>query len=295
MTNSKVSVSAVVVVYNDYKSLSVLIASLNSQVDTIVIVDNSDNGLDAPEDIVNHLNVVYQRVGCNEGLGAGLNQGIRTSEEKKSDWVLLLDQDSVVSDNMIACMMDEYDRRSDREKIGLICPDVFLSDKGNHQFPLRFGRFLTKRVMETSDTIDFAITSGSLIKMSLFEVIGLMEAVFFIDYIDYDFCLRLRAEGYKILYVHQAVLTHRLGERRASNIGIMYTAHAPERVYYQTRNRLILVRRYGVRFPAFALMQLSLFALKFCKIIVVEDQKAARLRYYFSGISDSFRKQYLFR
>ena len=172
----------------------------------------------------------------------------------------------------------------DQEKIGLICPAVALQDEGAYQFPLRFGRFFTKKLTATSDEADFTITSGSMIKMSLFRDVGYMDEQLFIDYIDYDFCLRLRDEGYKILYVKDAVLNHELGERRISNTGIQHTSHAAERIYYQTRNRLVVVTRHGVKFPAFALMQLSLFVLKFFKILILEDQKLTRLRHYFTGI-----------
>ena len=135
--NSKVSISAVIVVYNDYQSLSALIKSLCGQVDAIIVIDNSDADHVAPEFILDDVDIVYHRVGCNAGLGAGINKGIRLSEKKQSDWVLLLDQDSVVSENMTGCMMDEYYRSYEREKVGLICPDVFLKDKKSHQFPLR--------------------------------------------------------------------------------------------------------------------------------------------------------------
>jgi len=290
--NSKVKISAVVVVYNDYQSLNILIKSLCDQVDMTVVIDNSSIDHVVPEHILKDKNIVYHRMDRNKGLGAGLNKGIYLSENSGADWVLLLDQDSVVSENMICSMLNEYDRRIDQEKISLICPDVFLQGEGSRQYPLYSGMFLIKRLTETSDKADFAITSGSMIKMSLFKEIGFMDEQFFIDYIDYDFCLRLRSEGYKILYVREAVLTHELGERKVSDIGIKYTGHAPERIYYQTRNRLSVVQRYGVRFPSFAMMQILLFLLKFFKIILVEDRKILRLQYYFKGISDFFRKQY---
>jgi rhamnosyltransferase len=212
--------------------------------------------------------------------------------DKKCDWVLLLDQDSVVSGDMIRIMLNEYSRKLNQERIGLVCPDILLSDKKSHQFPLRFRRLISTKVTETSDNVDFAITSGSMIKSCLFDVIGVMDDVFFIDYIDYDFCLRLRMKGYKILYVRDAVLTHSLGEKKLSKLGIQYTSHAAKRVYYQTRNRLIVVRRYGLRFPSFALAQVSLLVLKLFKIVIIEDQKTTRLRNYFIGILHSFHKIY---
>lgn len=291
----KISVAAVVVVYNEYQSLIELTQSLSGQVDTIIIIDNSDDGYKVPKIVLNLPSVKYRRLAFNKGLGVGINEGISLSKETGADWVLLLDQDSLVSNGMVDAMLTEYQKKSDLTAIAMICPDVFLSDKGVHQYPLSFSSVLTRKIKTTSDDVDFAITSGSLIKLSLLETVGLMDETFFIDYIDFDFCLKLRSMGYKILFVKDALLTHRLGENRTNKMGIRYTFHSPQRVYFQTRNRLIVVRRYGLRFPSFALMQLFLLSLKFFKILIIEDKKAKRLKFYLSGFLHSFDKQYNFR
>ncbi len=102
------SVSAVIVVYNDYESLTVLIESLLGQVDAIVIIDNSDENNKVPEAVLSQPVVLYQHSNGNKGLAAGLNDGVRLSKKFNSEWVLLLDQDSIVADNMISCMLNEY-------------------------------------------------------------------------------------------------------------------------------------------------------------------------------------------
>lgn len=294
-TQQRNSVCAVIVVYNDYESLTALVESLLGQVESIVIVDNSDENKKVPDVVLSQSVVLYQNSNGNKGLAAGLNDGLRLSEKFNSEWVLLLDQDSILADNMVSCMLNEYLYHPNMSEVGMICPDVFLSDKSLHQSPLRFGSIFVSRVVETSDNVDFSITSGSMIKTSLFEDVGFMDESFFIEYVDFDYCLKLRSFGYKILFVKESVLMHRLGESRMNKIGIRYTYHSPQRVYYQTRNRLIVVRRYGLRYPSFALMQLFLFALKFFKILIIEDQKIKRLKFYLSGFWRSFDKQYYSR
>ena len=276
-------VAAVIVVFNDYDSLVVLIESLVDQVNAIVIVDNSDNsddGYEMPDAVLDMPDIVYQRSAGNKGLAAGINDGVRLSKKLNAEWIVLLDQDSILAADMIRCMLDKYTQNPNIDNIRLLCPDVFLSDKRSHYYPLSFGLFRFKKVTTASDEVDFCITSGSMIKSCLFDDVGYMEESFFIDYIDYDYCLRLRSFGYKILYVSDAKLTHRLGVRKTNKMGIQYTFHSPERIFFQTCNRLTVVRRYGFRFPSFAFMQLSLFVLKFFKILAVEDQKIIRLKFY---------------
>lgn len=285
-------IAAVIVVFNDYESLIALIDSLVSQVNAVVIIDNSEEGYEVPDAVLSVSGIIYQRSASNKGLAAGINDGIRLSKKLDAKWLILLDQDSIVSAGMVGCMLDKYFQSTNMTKIGMICPDVYLPDKGSHLSPLFFGFFNFKKINSPSDNVDFCVTSGSMVKMSLFDDVGYMEESFFIDYIDFDFCLRLRSFGYKILYVAEAILVHRLGECRKNKMGIRYTFHSPKRVYFQTRNRLIVVRRYGLHYPLFTIMQLSLFVLKFFKILVIEDRKILRLQYYFSGFLDSFRKQY---
>ena len=284
----KVKVAAVVVVYNDYRYLDGLVSALYNQVDEIFIVDNSDSVASVPAAIVERKSVNYYRFGVNRGLGVALNKGIELSLKEQTDWILLLDQDSIVSSGMIGCMLDVCHETKSSEDIGLICPNVYLSEKNSHQYPLQFGTLLPKKITRTSDCVDFCITSGSLIRASILDEVGRMDEYFFIDYIDYDFCLKIRRRGYKILFVDKAIMRHRLGEGRKSRVRLSYTSHVPLRIYYQTRNRLIVVSRYGKNCPSLVFMQITLLLLKFIKILVVEDRKIERLKFYFAGLRDFF-------
>ena len=280
------TVAAVIVVYNDFRYLDILVSALHDQVDTILIIDNSDSGAEVPAKITERNYVDYHRFGMNRGLGVALNKGIELALKQQVQWILLLDQDSIVSSGMVRCMIDALHERNNVKQIGLICPNVYLSERDSHQYPLQFGVFVPKRVKHTSDIVDFTITSGSMIKAAILDEVGCMDESFFIDYIDYDFCLRIRRLGYKILFVDKAVIRHRLGEKRKSNIGLSYASHPPQRIYYQTRNRMTVVSRYASTRPSLAIMQISLLIMKFFKIIVVEEGKIKRLKFYFAGIRD---------
>jgi len=134
----KISVAAVIVVYNEYQPLIELIKSLAEQVDIIIIIDNSDYNYKVPDVVLDLAFVKYRRLPFNKGLGAGINEGIKLSKEAGAEWVLLLDQDSIVSNGMVHCMLEEYKKKSDISIVVMICPDVFLLDKGIHQYPLSF-------------------------------------------------------------------------------------------------------------------------------------------------------------
>ena len=71
---------------------------------------------------------------------------------------------------------------------------------------------------------------------------------YFIDYVDNEFCMKLRLNGYRILRINQASIRHQLGISNSINIlGIIhinYTRHAPWRFYYMIRNNRAFISEY---------------------------------------------------
>jgi rhamnosyltransferase len=72
-------------------------------------------------------------------------------------------------------------------------------------------------------------------------------------------------------------------------LSFRFREHAPLRVYYQTRNRLFTVRKYGRAYPSFMYAESFRFISKFAKIVLLESDKAEKLREYVRGIKDFMR------
>jgi len=91
---------------------------------------------------------------------------------------------------------------------------------------------------------DFLIGSGMLIPLSVIDVVGEMDAGLFIDNVDLEWSFRARAAGFTLLGVCGARLQHRLGDARRHFPGWPrgVVVHAPLRLYYMMRNRVLLYR-----------------------------------------------------
>jgi rhamnosyltransferase len=95
--------------------------------------------------------------------------------------------------------------------------------------------------------VTHVITSGSLISRRAFELAGYFNEGLFIDYVDIEYCLRLRALGYQIIEVQSTEILHHMGrleERLFLGKKVHPTHHPPLRRYYQFRNALLLHRQY---------------------------------------------------
>ena len=93
---------------------------------------------------------------------------------------------------------------------------------------------------------DLAIASGLLVRRELVEKIGLPRADFFMDFFDFEYCLRARSQGYKIAVVNGVKLSHEIGDAREVRLpgySALWPNHAPWREYYMSRNLAYVVWR----------------------------------------------------
>jgi GT2 family glycosyltransferase len=86
---------------------------------------------------------------------------------------------------------------------------------------------------------DMVIASGSLTRRAVVERIGLPRADFFMDFFDFEYCLRARSQGYKIAVINRAILDHKIGNARVVKLvgySRLWPAYPPWREYYMSRN-----------------------------------------------------------
>ena len=78
-----------------------------------------------------------------------------------------------------------------------------------------------------------------MVRREVVEAIGLPRSDFFMDFVDYEYCLRARSLGYKIAVVTRAKLFHEIGEARTVRFlgrRSFWSDHRPFREYYMSRN-----------------------------------------------------------
>lgn len=80
--------------------------------------DNSD--VDNSKLFENNDNVIYMSECKNAGIAYALNQIMEKADELGYEWVVTLDQDSKIPENM----KTEYERYFDCENVGILCSQV---------------------------------------------------------------------------------------------------------------------------------------------------------------------------
>lgn len=301
--NSFGTICAVVVTYNIGNAFDTCFNSMKGQVDHAVMVNtSSDEGVTAralarvAESNPDFADVIE----CPENnLGMAQNMGIARALELGYEWILLLDHDSRLGAGMISAMEKAYLAAPNRPNIGLIAPNLHDPNVEAAQRYLRpwFGYWFEQKGFDANTpTIDHVLAvaaSGSLIPARIFQDSDFfMDESFVIDHIDTDFCLHLNTEGLRILAVRDAKLIHKIGDRRQHRFfrfTITTTNHSPARRYYLYRNRMKVWRRYMLEWPSFLIFDLMRTAYELWRILLLEDQKHAKVSAVGSGIWDGIR------
>ena len=266
-------IAAIIVSFNDASKLIRCVHSLVGQVSEIYVVDNGSG----PESLA-ALEAFHSTVGFewlandrNLGLAAALNIGVKHAISRGFRWLLTLDQDSVVTDNMVSRLL-EYALANPKAK----------SVSAN---------LVSTNFDEKSDKhglVNYAITSGNLVHSSVYEAVGFYDSSYFIDCIDFDFCLRVRRTGFEIHKVRGAELIHGVGDDKPyfGIIASLYTQHSPIRRYYMFRNYIFLLRTY-LEFAPWFIIKLGIFNIILLLLIIIFDkQRFVNVRYILIGVRD---------
>ncbi len=180
------------------------------------------------------------RLEKNAGFCAGGNTGIRAALDAGADYVLLLNNDTIVPPQLISQLVDGS---SSVKNVGAVSPVIlYHPDKDlvwyagsvwesetagfRHLFSGRSRKELTATEPYKSA---YACGCCLLINASVLRNIGLMDERYFAYYDEADWCSRMQAGGLDCYVIPSAILYHKVSRSTASLIS----------VYLRARNRLL--------------------------------------------------------
>lgn len=256
----------------------------------IYIIDNSTS-LSTQDSILNLESdkIKVKIMKSNIGIAAGQNVGMKQIFKQDYKGVLLLDQDSHFTHEMLKKICDTYNLISKIEKVGCIGPLAYDVDKGESElYNFSSLRSVDTEIIEVEKTL----SSGSLITREAYDQVGEMDAKLFIDLVDWEWCWRSRSKGFKIYINKNILMPHKLGEgRKRVFLNIKVGQPAPIRHYYQFRNYLILIRRKYIPI-SFKSRYFLLYLLKFFYYAVFLKPRLKRIKYMVNGIKDGIFLNY---
>lgn len=183
------------------------------------------------------------------------------------------------------------------KKVGIVAPNYKDVNTGEMSPFVQKCGLGFKRVKCSGDYIEVltVITSGSLMKTSVFKEVGFFKEELFIDYVDNEMCLRLLENGFKIYVITEAIMYHRLGKRRIYKLGplkFIPTNHSVLRKYYIERNRIYTYKKYALKQFSWFLFDILACIYDIFKVIMFENQKFQKIKFMLKGFYHGFIGKY---
>lgn len=218
----------------------------------IVVIDNGspDGSETRIKRAISGITVI--QTGGNLGYAGGNNVGFRFAIERESDYVLVLNNDTLVAPTMLRELVTVAE---ENPSVAMVSPVVLAGSKGDRiwyagtvwdERKLEFRRQGDGQTLITASlgaapypTLSVA-GCGFLITTKVLEKLGGFDEDFFLYWEEMDLSWRVRSASYDILVVPRAQMWHAVGStfRALGDEGRIVAA------YYKTRNRLLWASKH---------------------------------------------------
>jgi len=246
----------------------------------VYVHDNTEGGVS--EEYLQILkscdNVFYNYAGANIGLSEAYNLISSKALKGGSTYLVTLDQDTVFNVEHLECYLDKI-LKCDIKNVGLFAPRVEYNHKKRS----------LKNVKNSNPVvyheIKWAISSGSCLSLDAWKAVGGFDKAYFIDYLDYDYCIQLRNSYFKIIEVSNIKLNQNLG-LNVKKLGFNHASHNSLRHYYMFRNRLYFHLRKSGYFMSPYLLVFAKSIKHIIEIVLFEDNSWTKIKACLTGFQD---------
>ena len=244
-------------------SVTVIVLNWNGKVDTleclgslakldypnfkIVVVDNASSDNSVVEIRAKFPEVVILETGDNLGFAGGNNVGIRWALQDGTDYILILNNDTIVAHDLLNAFVSAAKQQKDKAVLGakiyfFDTPDMIWFAGGvwvkeqNKFIHLGWKQHDCSDFANISET-DYITGCAMFIHADIFNDIGLLDEKFFLVYEETDWCYRAKARGYKCLVIPEAKLWHKVSASFGGST-------SPIVRYFSVRNKLFWGKKH---------------------------------------------------
>lgn len=252
------------------------IRSYVHQIETLYVVNNSDVGDPILErELIALGNVIYLANLGNPGQAHALNRGILAALEAGADFILTMDQDSRARPSLVSQMLAVLDEIPGGD-VAILAP-FHLTKLSPTPPPSRWQEVFT------------TMTSGNLLKADAYRKAGPFREELFLDFVDVEYCLRLRNNDFRIIQVNGALLDHswaNMTENSFLGRRVVHLNYPPFRWYYIARNFCYVYAIYKSVFPESYRLHRRFVLKQAVWALIFERSKLLKLKMMFIGLRD---------
>lgn len=272
----------------DYPRLSTVVVDNASQVDPVPLL-----ALEFP---ACHL----IRNSANLGFAGGNNRGIEYALARGAEWVMLLNNDTVVSPEVLKSLTDAVRVQPRFGIAGPVInsmdePDAVMNDGVLFNHRSFTGFFERKpiplRCAQPPLLTEVDVVNGCCMTVSaaVFRTIGLIDEQFFLVHEESDFCLRAKEAGFACGVIGEVLVWHK-GSSSFKRSGL------PTQRYYDARNLYLLLTKHAgadSRQKSFSRSRLAYFKYVFYRYAIErENGQHEAAEAVIQGVCDAMARRY---
>jgi len=197
----------------------------------VIVIDNGST-----DDTVNNVRRDFPQVNLiqlekNYGASFASNIGINRAIEENSDFILRLDSDVIIDNQMI---LESLIAAQSRPEVGAVFPKIYRYDNPDiiwYTGARKNRLLLISKVQnynvkdgnqyDSLEAIDYAPSAAILIKTDVLRQLNGFDEDFFVYSEDFDLCLRMRNLGKIILFCPSSKAWHKIGSEKLSKSGVI--------------------------------------------------------------------------
>lgn len=241
-------ISIIIVGYNSKKHIDDCLTSIYKstlQKFRVIFVDNNSSDRSIEYLKKNFPDVVAIESQKNLGFAGGNNLGIKKALELKTDYIFLLNPDTMVDEKCLEKL------KTAAKENAIVQPLILLAEKSSKTNLINTsGSYLNflgisycndyKKDADTIKNMEITTASGaaSFIPVEVFQKIGYFDECFFMYHEDVDFFWRARMAGFNIKLVTEARVWHKYTFSKGKN-----------KFFHIERNRLMfLFKNFSIKY-----------------------------------------------
>lgn len=182
----------------------------------------------------------------NVGFAAAANVGLRRAVEQGYDYALLLNNDAFPAPEMLSHLLGETGN-----DVALLTPKIlydgvrdrlWFAGGQQHRYLLEMRNSGQGEqdgpAWSVSRDVDYVLGTGLLVNLAAASKVGWLDERYFMYYEDLDWSIRLRKAGYRLRYVANARLFHRVSISSGGT-------DSPGQRYHLARSSVLFFRRHA--------------------------------------------------
>jgi hypothetical protein len=258
-----------------------------------ILVDNGseDGSVDIIRRAYPDIDIIEN--GRNLGFAEGNNVGIRKALGYNSDYILLLNNDTVVTPGFLKELVEASEKD---ENIGIVGPKICYYDEPSLIWSVggrinlftgsfrNIGENRNEKNYTGVNNVDYVTGCALLIKTEVIKKIGLMDTDYFLYFEETDWNVKAKKAGYLTVVNCNTHILHKVGASIKKVKGIYY--------YYNARNTLLFMKNNGNWYNLITFLPIYSSAYLLMAVYNLIGGQREGNRYIYEGIKDYMKKEY---